>query len=135
MDAFLSMGMLIPILLSNVFYHETVAVSQIIGLILLLGAVVLMSVYTNQIKEKMRWSSVLLLCFVGLANGATDFLQKVFTHTATDVPASVFNFYTYVVSAIVLCIFFFCLKEKKQESGVEEKQKTEKNPKFKNRTI
>ena len=128
MDAFLSMGMLIPILLSNVFYHETVAVSQIIGLILLLGAVVLMSVYTNQIKEKMRWSSVLLLCFVGLANGATDFSQKVFTHTATDVPASVFNFYTYVVSAIVLCIFFFCLKEKKQDSGVEEKQKTEKNP-------
>ncbi|MBR7140956.1 MAG: EamA family transporter [Clostridia bacterium] len=129
MDAFLSMGMLVPILLSGVFYNETVAISQIIGLILLLGAVVLMSVYTNQIKEKLPWRSILLLCFVGLANGATDFLQKVFTHTSTGVPASVFNFYTYVFSAIILCAFFFLLKEKKQD-GVAKEQTTEQKPTF-----
>ena len=112
MDAFLSMGILVPILLSCIFYQEGVSVSQIIGLILLLGSVILMSLYNNQIKEKTSLAAALLLAFVGMANGFTDFSQKMFTNSGTDMPASVFSFYTYVVCAIVLFVFFLCLKDK-----------------------
>ena len=114
MDAFLSMGILVPILLSCLFYQEGVSLSQLIGLILLLGSVVVMSLYNKQIKEKTSLGAALLLAFVGMANGFTDFSQKMFTNNGANTPVSVFSFYTYVVSAVVLCAFFFCLKEKKQ---------------------
>ena len=126
MDAFLSMGILVPILFSCIFYHEGVSYSQLIGLVLLLGSVILMSLYTNQIKQKMSLATVLLLVFVGFSNGVTDFSQKMFANSGASTPASVFNFYTYVVSAIILCILFFCLKERKPEIAAPEAEKGEK---------
>lgn len=126
MDAFLSMGILVPISLSCLFYHEGVSLSQFVGLVLLLGAVILMSLYNNQIKQKTTLASALLLVFVGLANGFTDFSQKMFTNSGANMPASAFNFYTYVVSAIVLGVVFLCLKNNnpKEQDGEESGEKT-----------
>lgn len=113
MDAFLSVSILVPILLSCIFYKETVTLSQGIGLALLLGAVILMSLYTNQIKQKLGLSAILLLVAMSLFNGLADFSYKLFNHRAPDVPASVFNFYIYTFSAIALLIVSLCLKDKK----------------------
>lgn len=113
-DTFVSMGLLVPILLSLAFYKERISCSQIIGLILLFVAVILMTLYSNQIKTKIGLFPLLLLLLVGLSNGITDFTQKIFKYNnADDTPASVFNFYIYVFSAVVLLLVFFCLKEKK----------------------
>ena len=118
MDAVLSMGVLVPILLSSIIYHEYITTSQIIGLVLLLGAVFLMSLYTNQIKQRLTLPAVLLLIVVGVSSGITDFSQKIFTYNAMGTPASVFNFYVYVFSAITLSLVFLTLSivEKKQAS-------------------
>lgn len=112
MDAFLSVSVLVPILLSSIFYKETVSLSQWIGLALLFGAVILMSLYTNQIKQKLGWSAILLLLAMSVFNGLADFSYKLFDHRAPDVPASVFNFYIYIFCAISLLIVFFLAKEK-----------------------
>lgn len=111
-DTFVAMGLLVPILLSFAFYKESISCSQIIGLALLLTAVVLMTLYSNQVKTKLTVFSFLLLLVVGFANGVTDFTQKIFTYNANGTPASVFNFYIYVFSAVVLLAVFLCLKEK-----------------------
>lgn len=111
-DTFVAMGILVPILLSFLFYGEAIAVSQILGLALLLGAVILMSMYNNQIKQKLTLPTLLLLLVVGLADGLTSFTQKIFVYNANGVSASVFNFYVYVFSAIVLLTVFLCLKDK-----------------------
>lgn len=47
----------------------------------------------------------------------SDFSQKLFVKTAGDVPISVFNFYTYIFSALVLTIFYLVFR--KIEKGVE----------------
>ena len=113
-DTFVSMGLLVPLLLSLAFYQERISCSQIIGLVLLFVAVILMTLYNNQIKTKLGIFSLLLLLVVGLSNGITDFTQKIFKYNNPDgTPASVFNFYIYVFSAVVLLVVFFCLKEKK----------------------
>lgn len=111
-DTFVAMGLLVPILLSFAFYKESISCSQIIGLALLLTAVVLMTLYSNQVKTKLTVFSFLLLLAVGFANGVTDFTQKIFTYNANGTPASVFNFYIYVFSAVVLLAVFLCLREK-----------------------
>ena len=50
---------------------------------------------------------LLLLC--GAANGLSDFSQKLFVNFAADTPISIYNFYTYLFSAVILfaCFFFF----------------------------
>ena len=132
-DTFVSMGLLVPILFSLAFYHEHISCSQIIGLVLLFVAVILMTLYNNQIKTKLGLFSLLLLLVVGLSNGITDFSQKIFKYNNTNgTPASVFNFYIYVFSAVILLSVFLCLREKsptsrrflttrKQKIGTDEK--------------
>lgn len=109
-DAFISMGILVPIILSFAFYREPVTASQILGLVLLFGSVIIMSLYNNQVKQKMSILSLLLLLLVGFANGLTDFAYKVFKYNNLDTPASVFNFYIYVFSAITLFMIFSFLE-------------------------
>ena len=123
-DAFISMGILMPITLSFIFYNEQVSLSQILGLCLLILSVVIMSAYNNQIKQKMTVWSFLLLILVGVSNGLTDFAYKLYQYNANNTPASVFNFYIYVFSALSLLITFIILRrinndKKKNASGTE----------------
>lgn len=118
-DAFLSVGLLIPILFSRFFYGESITASQILGLGLLFVSAFIMSAYTNQIKQKLRFSSVLLLLVVGAANGFTDFSLKIFTKNANETPVSVFNFYVYLFSGITLLLLFLFLKEKPRQENAE----------------
>ena len=105
-DTFISLGIVIPILLSYLFYDEAVALSQIIGLLFLFGAVVIMSMYNNQVKQKMTANSLFLLIIVGISNGFTDFAYKIFQYNKADTPVSVFNFYIYVFSALTLLLVY-----------------------------
>ena len=106
LDAFVSLGLLVPIIFSSAFYSERITLSQILGLILLLIAVTLMSFYNNQIKDKLSASSIILLLIVGLSNGLTDFSYKIFKYSKDSTPASVFNLYIYLFSAITLLAVF-----------------------------
>ena len=125
MDAFLAMGILLPITLSAIFYKESVMLSQIIGLILLFFSVLIMGAYNKQIKEKLSLASVLLLIVVSVMNGLSDFSQKIFIYSASGASASAFNFYTYVVAAAVLFILFICLKDKSPITSREERDSLE----------
>ncbi len=116
-DTFVSMGILIPIVLSCIIYKETITYFEIIGLILLLFSVVVMSLYSNQIKQKLSLLSILLLFVVGIANGFNEFSYKIFQYNKGTTPASAFNFYIYVFSAITLSILFLCLSVKKASTS------------------
>lgn len=120
MDAFLAMGILIPIVLSVIFYEESVTLSQFIGLALLVCSVFIMGAYNRQVKEKLSVGAILLLLIASISNGLSDFSQKVFIYTASGASPSAFNFYTYVVAAVVLLVFFLCLKEKPTQENLQE---------------
>lgn len=109
LDVFLMMGVIVPLLLSSALFGETIHINQWIGLIILFAAVLIMCSYNNQIKEKMSIGSVVLLIICGIANGLTDFSQKLYVRSVGG-SAAVFNFYTYVFSAIVLLAVFAVIK-------------------------
>lgn len=112
LDVFLMLGVIVTILLSCAVYGETVKTTQIIGLMILLISVVIMCSYNNSIKAKMSIGSFLLLVLCGVANGLTDFSQKMFVKSSADANIAVFNFYTYVFSAVSLLIFYYIFKFK-----------------------
>ena len=117
-DVFLTLGVILPIILSLIFYGEPIDKFDVIGFSLLLIATLVLFSYSNKAKQKVKLCDVLLLALSGLANGAVSFSQKMFIHSSSGTAASVFNFYTYIFSAFVLGICFVILNfksEKKQE--------------------
>lgn len=106
LDIFLMLGVLIPLLASNLFLNEAIKPTQWLGIAALFAAVVIMCFYNNSIKTKITPSSFALLIVCGIANGIADFSQKLFTKCVPDGSIAVFNFYTYVFSAILLIASF-----------------------------
>ena len=117
LDVFLMLGVLIPLLASSIFFRERIDLTQWIGIAILFVAVIIMCSYNNSIKEKLTLPALLLLIVCGAANGIADFSQKLFVKQLPEVPASVFNFYTYVFAAITLVIAYLLMKPQGQETG------------------
>ncbi len=105
-DVFLMLGVVVAIFLSWAALGEPVTVRQTIGFVILLGAVFLMCSYQRATKGKLTLLSLSLLTLCGLSTGLTDFSQKWFIRTMEDTPVSVFQFYTYVFSALTLLLFY-----------------------------
>ncbi len=110
LDIFLMLGVLVPLIAADMFFNEAVSPTQWIGLAVLFLAVVIMCSYNNTIKGKLDPSSFAILLACGIANGITDFSQKLFVKLQPDTAASVFNLYTYVFAAITLAIAYALCK-------------------------
>lgn len=117
LDVFCMIGILIPIIGCAALFGEQISINHIIGFAILLAAVCIMCSYNNSIKTKITFSSLILLLLCGVTNGLCDFSQKLFVKMSADVPISVFNFYTYAFSAVILicCYFFFAHKSESKE--------------------
>lgn len=120
LDVFLMLGVIVPLVLSQALFDEKIKANQWVGLIVLFVAVMLMCSYNNQIKEKINFASLGLLILCGLANGLTDFSQKLYVKTVPDGSVAVFNFYTYLFSAVVLLAFYLAAKSRDTSSGASE---------------
>lgn len=105
LDIFLMLGVLIPLIASNIFFEESIKPTQWVGIAVLFAAVVMMCSYNNSFKAKLTPAGLILLIVCGTANGIADFSQKLFTKCIPDGSVAVFNFYTYVFAAIFLIIF------------------------------
>lgn len=110
LDVFLMLGTLIPLISGSIFFHEAVKWTQWLGIAVLFVAVLLMCSYNNSIKEKITLPAFLILLASGVANGITDFSQKLFVKTMPGISASAFNFYTYIFAALTLIIAYFLFK-------------------------
>lgn len=120
LDVFLMLGVLVPLFMGRFLFRETVSVKQWIGIGILLVAVYIMCSYNNSIKSKMTVSSLLILIVCGVANGLTDFSQKLFVKTNVGVSTAVFNFYTYLFSALTLSVFYGIARRKRKDGHEEE---------------
>lgn len=119
LDVFLMMGVIVTLLCSKFTFGEEIKGTQWIGLAILLAAVLIMCSYNNSIKQKMTPISLALLIAAGVANGLTDFSQKLYVHYGVNDNAAVFNFYTYVFSALTLGLFYLIFKFNNREKGHE----------------
>lgn len=120
LDVFLMLGVLVTICLSAAFFKESVKPVQWLGFALLTLSVIIMCSYNNSVKEKITFSSFVLLIIAGVSNGLTDFSQKLFVNSAPDCSKAVFNFYTYVFSVVTLFVFCIIFKLKnKNDAGAD----------------
>ncbi len=111
-DIFLMLGVLVPLIASNLCFGEAVAISQWLGLSVVFVAVVLMCSYNNSIKEKMTVSTFLALLLCGVASGVADFSQKLFVKRIPNGSVAAFNFYTYLFAALVLTVAFLLTRNR-----------------------
>lgn len=123
-DVFLMLGTLVPILFTTAFFGENVAFHQIIGIGIIFAAVAIMCSYNNSIKEKMSLRSFLLLVLCGVSNGFADLSQKLIIKLSPQTSIATFNFYTYLVSAIVLLGFFLFVGGKESRESILRVKKT-----------
>ena len=103
-DVFLMLGVLIPLICGMVFWGEPVKPTQWVGIAVLFAAVVIMCSYNNSIKQKITFSSLIVLIISGVAGGITDLSQKLFVKQLPSFDVGVFNFYTYLFAAVTLLI-------------------------------
>lgn len=116
-EVFLMLGVLIPMLTGQFLFKEKIRPIQWIGFIILLLAAFIMCSYNKSQRGKLSLLSLLILLLCGISGGLSDLSQKLFMSYASDFPASVFNFYTYIFATVVLIPFWlFTRKKEKLES-------------------
>lgn len=116
-DVFLMMGVGVTVALCRLFFQEPIKLNQYIGYFMLIIAAYILCSYSSNIKGKFTAKSLITLVICGLSNGLADFSQKWFIYSVPGGSIGVFNFYTYIFSAISLMIFFLMIKETNQDDG------------------
>ncbi len=104
-DVFLMIGVIIPMVLGKIFFDEQIKPTQWAGFTLLIVATAIMCLYNISINGKMKLSDLILPILCGVANGATDFSQRMLASSIVGAKAT-FNFYTYAFSFIILALAF-----------------------------
>ena len=109
-DVFLTLGLAVPITLCAILFGEKMEWNHYVGFLLLIAAVLILCSYNNNIKQKLNVKSLLLLLICSLSFGTASFTQKWFVRYSGGALVSSFNFYTYVIAALLLCVFFLIMK-------------------------
>ncbi len=110
---FVMLGVAVTVALSGIFFGEPITLKDILSFAVLVVASLVMCSYNKDVNGKLDVLSVILLIFCGLLNGLMDFSQKLFVYNSRGGSVEVFNFYTYLFSAVMLgIVFLFFNKEK-----------------------
>ena len=110
---FMKLGLLVPMLMSVLFFGERPAATQIIGFVLAIAAIVLINAGGNSVRVKFRIGLILLL----LGGGCADAMSNVFEEVGESALESQFLLYTFIV-AWLLCVA--CMLLKRERPGYPE---------------
>ena len=110
-STFMKLGVLIPTLMAIVFFREIPKVTQVIGIVLALFAIVMIHFEKNALKEgnKKIWLLVLLLC-----GGITDSTANIFEKFGNSAAKDIYLFMIFFTAGILA--FLLVLKSKKKVS-------------------
>ena len=123
LDVFLMLGVGVTVCCCRVFLGEEIRLNQIIGFIILVIAAYIMCSYDVSLNGKMSVSKILLLVLCGVANGLTDFSQKLFVYKVAGGSTAEFNFYTYIFAAVALLAVYVFLKLRAKKEAYEPTEK------------
>lgn len=105
---FMKLGLLVPMAVSILFFHEVPKTFQIIGFLIAVGAIIL----TNFEKEQTTMEFKTGLILVLLAGGGGDAMSKVFEEIGNPALSEQFLLYTFVV-AFILCVGLVILRKER----------------------
>ena len=115
MNVILMLGAVVPMLLGSICYGKPIEWYHWGGLSVLLVATLILCSYNNGVKKKMTFKGLLILVISGLANGITSFSQIMMQESIGKEYVSVFNFYTYLFSALTLGVVLLFVRAPKEE--------------------
>lgn len=107
---FMKLGLLVPMVLSIVMFHEIPNFLQIIGFILAVAAIILINFEKEQSAMGFKIGLILLL----LAGGGGDAMSKVFEELGNGELSEQFLFYTFA-AALLLCAGLVIRKKEKMD--------------------
>jgi len=110
---FMKLGLLVPIVLSVLFFHELPTWTQVAGFAIALVAIVMINAKKETGKSRFHWELLLLL----LIGGGADAMSKVFETLGPAELSNQFLFYIFAV-ALVLCVALVLYK--KERPGVRD---------------
>ena len=111
-DIACTLGVVIPLLFSNIFYKEALNFADIVGLLLLFLAAAVISSYSSKLKHRLSLREFATLMIVCISYGCISLSQKVFTYQVENASPVVFNFYTYVFASVILAGYLLCFQSK-----------------------
>lgn len=117
MNVFLMLGTVVPMTLGCLCYSEVIQWNHWLGLGVLLAATLILCSYNNGIKQKMTFKGFAVMLLSGIANGITNFSQKMFRMELPGGEVPVFNFYTYVFAALILGTVMLPVRKNKEEQS------------------
>ncbi len=103
LEVFQMLGVGVTILLSFFIYKEEITLRDIIGFAVLIFSAYLMHAGTK-VKPTLKTFAVILVC--GLANGMTDFSQKMFVYSGSTATTAQFQFCSYFFAAATLILLY-----------------------------
>ncbi len=130
-DVFPTLGVIVPVIASRIFFGEEIRWNHIVGILLLTAAAYVLCTYNRDIgKARLTPGAFLVLALSGFSYGMTSFSQKWFRY-GSGADVSVYNFYTYLTSAAVLTLVFCCVSFRKRKGrdreGAEGTERKDQN--------
>jgi drug/metabolite transporter (DMT)-like permease len=107
-SVFMKLGLLVPIVVSMLFFHEVPTVSQIAGFCIAVFAIVLINLKKDGDGNSFGLGLIVML----LLSGGADVMAKVFDVFGPAELSSLYLFYTFA-TAFVLCLALVIAKKKR----------------------
>ncbi len=114
-DVSLTIGSILPAILSTAFFGEEFSWLRMIGFALILAAVFILAGYNKEVKKGVGLIGIVTMVIAALGDGLTGFGQQLYRqfYTAEGLYSgevlyskSVYNFYIYVFAALALGLFY-----------------------------
>ena len=105
---FQKLGLIVQVLISIVFFKEQPEILQILGILICLGAVILMNLEKGQTAIHFKLGLFLILLNSGLCDGMSNIPEEL----GNGLLSEHFLFYTFVV-ALILCVMLLAPKKEK----------------------
>lgn len=131
-DVGLTLGSIIPAVLCAFLFSEAILLVKMLGFSMIIIATVILASHSKKTVNG-GIGGLLLLMFAAIGDGMSGFAQQLYRQYYTEsglhahgvfYPKTVFHFYTYVFSALVLlialviCYLFTCKQERKTNLSV-----------------
>ena len=104
-DAALTLSSILPAVLCLVLFGESIELGSLAGFALIFGAACLLASYSRQQKGGFSLGAFVLMVLAAVCDGLMAFSQQLYRRYCADYSNTVFQFYTFLVAALVFaCI-------------------------------
>lgn len=110
LSVFTMLGAVVTGLLGWIVYREPLSMPRVIGMVLLLIAVYILSLYNTNLTGKITPKAAATLLIGGMSVALADFMQKVFVKEAFG-SAYIFSFYTYFLALVPQTLLWFAVRK------------------------